>query len=106
MAVIGEQLHAEAVDRSKEGAIESGLNFVRAMLLQNALSCSLLHLIGGAVSKSYDDEVREDFDGVPALGQLDDALANRVGFARAGGRDHGKIAIEFFGESAPGGMIA
>ena len=40
--VVREQLHAEAVDGAEEGAVEGGLNFRRAMLFENALSCPLL----------------------------------------------------------------
>src|SRR5437867_13199812 len=83
MAIVGEQLHAEAMNRAEEGAIERGLDCWRALFFENPLSCSLLHLIRCAMSESHDHKLRQDFDSVSALCQLNDALANRVGFARA-----------------------
>ena len=106
MTIVREQLHAEAVNSAEESAIERGLNCGRTMLFKNALPGSLLHLVGGAMGKSDHNKFRQDIEGVSGLGEMNDALGDRVGFARAGGRDHGEIAVEFFGESAPGGMIA
>ena len=106
MAVVCKQLHAKAVNRAKESAIKSGLKRGRAMLLENALACSLLHLIGGAVSKRDHDELRQGHEGFLGFGELHDTFCNCLGFARAGGGDHGEIAVEFFGEPTSGGMVA
>ena len=106
MAIVPEQLHAEAVNRAEERAIESGLNGRRPMFFENALPCPLLHFVGSAMGKGDDDKVRQDVDGVCGSRELDDALSDRVRFARAGGSDHGKIAIELSSEPAPGRMVS
>ena len=106
MAVVCQQLHAEAVDGAKESTIKGRLNRGRTMLFQNALPCSLLHFVGRAMGKRDHDKLRQYIEGIAGPGELDDALGNCVGFARTGGSDHGEIAVEFFGETAPGGMVA
>src|SRR5436190_22868115 len=106
MPVVCQQLHAEAVNRAKESTIKGGLNRGRAMLFENALPCSLLHLIGGAVGKCDNDKFRQDLEGVFGSGELHDALGNCLGFARARGSDNGEITVKFFRELASGGMVA
>ena len=106
MAIVCQQLHAKAVNRAKESTIKSGLKRGRTMLSENALPCSLLHLIGGTVGKGDHDKLRQDLKGIFGLGELHNALSNCLGFARARGGDHGKIAVEFFGEPASGGLVA
>jgi hypothetical protein len=71
------------------------------MLGKNALSRSLLHLVGGAMSKGNDDEFRQNIECVFGPSEIDDALGDRLGLAGAGGRDHREIAVEFFGEALP-----
>ena len=63
MAVVCKQLHAEAVNRAKESAIKGGLNRGRTMLFENALPCSLLHLVGRAMGKRDHDKLRQDHRG-------------------------------------------
>ena len=106
MAVVREQLHAEAVDGAEESAVEGGLNFRRAMLFENALSCPLLHLVSGAMSKRDYDELWQNIEGVSGPREVRDTLGNRVSFAGTGGGDHREIAVEFLGEAPPGRMIA
>src|SRR5438876_554569 len=106
MAVVCQQLHAKAMNRAKESTIKGGLDCGRTMLFENALPCSLLHLIGGAMGKRDYYKLRQDLEGLLGSGELHDALGNRLGFARTGGSDHREIAVEFFGEPASGGIVA
>src|SRR6476646_4508290 len=57
MAVAGKQLHAEAVDRSKECPIKGDLDFRRTVFLENPLSCPLLHFVRGAMGKRNDHKL-------------------------------------------------
>ena len=50
MAVICEQLHAKAVNRSKESAVKRDVYFRTAYFLQDALPCALLHFVRGAMA--------------------------------------------------------
>ena len=106
MSVIGQQLHAEAVDGAEESAIEGGVNFRPSHLLQNAMARALLHFIGGAMRERDHDESRQNFFGLWRKRDLHDALGDGVGFAGAGRGDDGKIALDFFGKAAALGMIA
>ena len=75
------------------------------MLFENALPCSLLHLVRGAMGKGDHDKLGQDLKGVFGSGELDHALGYRLGFAGTGGGDDGEIAVEFFGKAPPGGVI-
>jgi hypothetical protein len=69
------------VNRAKESTIKSSLKRGRTMLSENALPCSLLHLIGRTMGKGDHDKLRQDLKGVFRLGELHDALGNCLGFA-------------------------
>ena len=62
MAVGREQLHAEAVDRAEERAIERFDNFQGKSRLEDPLSGALLHLICGAIGVSDNDQLRQSFE--------------------------------------------
>src|ERR1700719_2841755 len=75
------------------------------MLFENALPGPLLHFVGGAIGKSHDHELRQYLEGIPRSCEVDDAIGDGVGFAGTRGGDHGEVAVEFFREATPGGMI-
>src|SRR4051794_14514315 len=72
MPVVGQYLHAKAVNRPEECAIERGLHRRRAMLLQNQLPCPLLHFVRRAMGKSHDDQPRKDVERVRSASVLHD----------------------------------
>ena len=90
----------------KKRAVESGVNFRPAHLLQNAMTSALLHFIRGAMRERDHDEARQNFFGLRRKRDLHNALGDGVGFAGAGRGDDGKIALDFFGETAALGMVA
>src|SRR4030081_2511324 len=76
------------------------------MFFENTVPCSQLHLVGGAMGKRYDDQLRQNLHGIPGSREVDDPCGDRLSFARSGGSDHGKVPVELFGEATPGGGIA
>ena len=105
MPVAGEQAHAEAVDRPEKGAIESSLDFGRPLFFENALPGALLHFVGSPVRERDHDKSRQDLEGAGRASDLHHSLGDRMRLAGARGSDDREIAVEFFGETAPLGMI-
>ena len=66
------------MNRAEESTIEGGLNCRWATFFKNALPCSLLHFVGGAMGKCDHDKLGQDLDGISGPGELDDALGDRV----------------------------
>src|SRR6266705_6020816 len=99
MTVVGQQFHAEGVDRAEEGVIECGLHLRSQFLFENDLPRALLHFVRGAICESDDDQARQNFRSVDRTRDRQDALRDRSGLARTGRCDDRKISIQFIGES-------
>ena len=106
MAVVREQLHAKGVDRSEKGAVERAHNFRRKFIFEDLLAGALLHLVRGAIREGDDDELRQNFARIWRACDLQNAIGDRAGLARAGRGHDREIAIEFFHESTPFRLIA
>jgi hypothetical protein len=94
------------VNRAEEGSIESAHHFGRKFVFENFLASALLHLVRGAIRKSYDNETGQDISRVWGAGDLQNAICDGARLPRTGRRYHGKITIEFIRESTPVGLVA
>ena len=99
MSVGREQLHAEAVDRAEESAVERLDDFQGEPGLEDALPGALLHLIGGAIGVGDNHELRQAFEGERAAREFDDPIGDRPRLARTGRGDDRKIPIQRAGET-------
>jgi len=104
--VIGQQLHAERVNRAEERAIESAHHFGREFVFENLLASTLLHLVRCAIRKSYDNETGQDISRVWGAGDLQNAICDGARLPRTGRSYDGKITVEFIRESTSVGLVA
>src|SRR5436305_196253 len=107
MAVCGQQLYTEGVNRAEERAAESFHGFERQSRFQNSLPGALLHFVRSAVGVSDDDQLRQPFGGALSIFRdLNDAVGDRARFARASRSDHRKILLELGSETSPRFLIS
>ena len=106
MPVVRQQLHAKGVDRAEEGAVERAHDFRVEVLRQNLLAAPLLHFVRRAIRERHHHQTWEDFPGLTRTRDFKDPVRDCAGFSRTGGRNDGKIAIEFFREPIPIRLIA
>ena len=106
MPVIGQQFHAERVNRSEECAVECIHHFGRKFFFEDLLPGALLHLVRRAIREGHDHETRQDLSRISRPRDLQNAVRDCARLTRSGGSHHGKIPVEFIGESTPIGLIA
>ena len=94
MPVLAEKLHAKAVDRAEERAVKRSQNIERDARVEDALARALLHLVGGAIGESDDDERGQQILGARVAGDGGDAIGDGARLAAASRCDDGKISIK------------
>src|SRR5260370_1022076 len=106
MTEVGQEFHAERVDRAEEGAIERSLHFVSQIFLEQRLPRALLHFVRRTIGEGDDDQTRQSFRGVRRTRDRQDAPRDRSGFARTRRCDYRKIVVQLAGETSAHGFIA
>src|SRR5207253_5813101 len=102
MAVRGQQLYTEGVNRSEERAAKCFHSFEGQSRFQNSLPGALLHFVRGAIRVSDDDQLRQPFGGALSIFRdLNDAVGDRARLTGAGRSDDRKILIELGSKTSP-----
>src|ERR1700676_4440866 len=91
MTEVGQEFHAERMDRTEEGAIECNLHFRAQIFVEQSLSRALLHFVCRAIRESDDNEARQDFRGSSRTRDRQNALRDCSRLARTGRCDHKKL---------------
>src|SRR4030095_4344011 len=106
MTEVGQELHAERMDRAEEGTVERSLHFLSQVFLEQSLPRPLLHFVRRTIGEGDDDQAWQNFSGVRRTRDRQNALRDRGGFARTGRRDYRKIAIQFSAKTSTRGFVA
>src|SRR5882724_10663529 len=106
MTEVGQEFRAKRMDRAEEGAIECSLHFLSQIFLEQSLPRTLLHFVRRTIGEGDDYQMWQSVRGVRRTRDRQDALRDRSGFTRTGGRDHGKIAVQLAGKTSACGFVA
>jgi len=80
MTVVGQQFHAERVDRSEKCAVERVHNLGRKFLFKDLLPGALLHLVRRTVREGHHHKARKDFSRISRTRDLQYAIGDGAGF--------------------------
>src|SRR4030095_9595486 len=106
MTEIGQEFHAERVNRAEEGAIECSLHFLSQIFIEQSLSRALLHFVRRTIGEGDDDQTRQNFHGVRRTRDRQDAFGDRSGFAGTRRCDYRKIAVQLAGKTSADTFVA
>src|SRR5438552_4924338 len=106
MTEVGQESHAERMDCAEEGAVECVLHFLSQMFLEQGLPRTLLHFVRRTIGESDDDQLWQNFRGVPRTRDRHTALRDCSGVCRTGRGDYRTIAIQFASKTSARGFIA
>ena len=106
MTEVGQEFHAERMDRAEEGEIECSLHFLSQIFLEQSLPRALLHFVRRTIGEGDDYQMRQTVRGARRTRDRQNAPRDGSGFARTGRRDHGKIAVQLAGKTSACGFVA